>query len=281
MGRIEIMSSRDLERMRAACKLAADTLVMVGGHLRAGMTTDAINTLVHEYTLAHGAIPSPLNYHGFPKSVCTSVNEVVCHGIPSSYVLKDGDIVNVDVTSFLPAKGGFHGDTSATFYIGEPSAEAKKIVEVARHCLELGIAEVKDGARLGDIGAAIQAYAEGQGCSVVRDYVGHGIGRVFHTEPQVPHFGNRGEGKRVKAGMVFTIEPMINLGHYECEVLADKWTVLTKDRSLSAQFEHTILVTETGVEVLTRRDAPLMYSEDKPWAQLGALSTPVALNARG
>ncbi len=276
MARIEIMSTRDLERMRAACKLAADTLVMVGTKLRAGMSTDDINTLVHDYTLAHGAIPSPLNYHGFPKSVCTSVNEVVCHGIPSHYVLKDGDIINVDVTSYLPAKGGFHGDTSATFYIGEPSPEAKKVVEVARHCLELGIAEVKDGARLGDIGAAIQAYAEGQGCSVVRDYVGHGIGRVFHTEPQVPHFGNRGEGKRVKAGMVFTIEPMINLGAYECEVLSDKWTVLTKDRSLSAQFEHTILVTERGAEVLTQRDAPLKFSEDKPWAQLGPLSAPAA-----
>jgi methionyl aminopeptidase len=277
---IEIMSSRDLERMRAACKLAADTLVMVGEHIRAGMTTDEINTLVHEYTLAHGAKPSPLNYHGFPKSVCTSVNEVVCHGIPGPQVLKDGDIINVDVTSYLPAKDGFHGDTSATFYVGEPSPEARKVVEVARHCLELGIAEVKDGARLGDIGAAIQEYAEKQGCSVVRDYVGHGIGRVFHTAPQVPHYGTRGAGKRIKAGMVFTIEPMINLGRYECEVLADKWTVLTADRSLSAQFEHTIVVTQTGAEVLTQRSAPLKHSEDKPWAQLGSLSTAAALKAR-
>ncbi len=280
MSGIEIMSSRDLERMRAACKLAADTLVMVGEHIRAGMTTDQINTLVHEYTLAHGARPSPLNYHGFPKSVCTSVNEVVCHGIPGPQVLKDGDIINVDVTSYLPAKDGFHGDTSATFYVGEPSAEAKKVVEVARQCLELGIAQVKDGARLGDIGAAIQEYAEKQGCSVVRDYVGHGIGRVFHSAPQVPHYGTRGAGKRIKAGMVFTIEPMINLGHYECEVLADKWTVLTADRSLSAQFEHTIVVTQHGAEVLTQRSAPLKHSEDKPWAQLGQLSTPAALSAR-
>jgi len=277
---IEIMSSRDLDRMRAACKLAADTLVMIGEHIRAGMTTDEINTLVHEYTLAHGARPSPLNYHGFPKSVCTSVNEVVCHGIPGPQVLKDGDIINVDVTSYFPVKDGFHGDTSATFYVGEPSAEAKKVVEVARHCLELGIAEVKDGARLGDIGAAIQEYAEKQGCSVVRDYVGHGIGRVFHTAPQVPHYGTRGAGKRIKAGMVFTIEPMINLGRFECEVLADKWTVLTADRSLSAQFEHTIVVTQSGAEVLTQRSAPLKNSEDKPWAQLGRLSAPAALSAR-
>jgi methionyl aminopeptidase len=277
---IEIMSSRDLERMRAACKLAADTLVIVGEHLRAGMTTDDINTLVHDYTLARGAIPSPLNYHGFPKSVCTSVNEVVCHGIPGSRVLKDGDIINVDVTSYLPAKDGFHGDTSATFYIGEPSPEAKKVVEVARYCLELGIAQVKDGARLGDIGAAIQEYAQAQGCSVVRDYVGHGIGRKFHTEPQVPHYGTRGAGKRIKAGMVFTIEPMINLGRLECEVLKDGWTVLTADRSLSAQFEHTIVVTQNGAEVLTERASALKFSEDKPWAQLGPLSTRAALQAR-
>jgi methionyl aminopeptidase len=280
VSRIEIMSSRDLEKMRAACQLAADTLVMVGEHIRAGMTTDEINTLVHEYTLKHGARPSPLGYHGFPKSVCTSINEVVCHGIPGATVLKDGDIVNVDVTSYLPAKDGFHGDTSATFYVGEPSDQAKKVVEVARQSLELGIAQVKDGARLGDIGAAIQEYAEAQGCSVVRDYVGHGIGRQFHTAPQVAHYGTRGAGKRIKAGMVFTIEPMINLGDYQCEVLEDRWTVLTADRSLSAQFEHTIVVTQSGCEVLTARKAPLKHSEDKPWAVLGPLATGAALRAR-
>jgi methionyl aminopeptidase len=280
VSRIEIMSPKDLEKMRAACQLAADTLVMVGEHLRPGMTTDDINTLVHEYTLAHGARPSPLNYHGFPKSVCTSINEVVCHGIPSARVLLEGDIINVDVTSFLPAKDGFHGDTSATFYVGEASPEAKKVVEVARRSLELGIAEVRDNARLGDIGAAIQEYAESQGCSVVRDYVGHGIGRQFHTAPQVPHYGTRGAGKRVKAGMVFTIEPMINLGKYPCEVLEDNWTVLTLDRSLSAQFEHTIVVTQGGCEVLTARRAPLKHSEDKPWAVLGPLATGTALKAR-
>lgn len=280
MSRIEIMSAKDLEKMRAACQLAADTLVMVGERLRPGMTTDDINTLVHAYTLEHGARPSPLGYHGFPKSVCTSVNEVVCHGIPGSQVLKEGDIVNVDVTSYLPAKDGFHGDTSATFYVGEPSEAAKKVVEVARQALELGIAQVKDGARLGDIGAAIQEYAEAAGCSVVRDYVGHGIGRQFHTAPQVAHYGVRGAGKRVKSGMVFTIEPMINLGDYECEVLADKWTVLTADRSLSAQFEHTIVVTQSGCEVLTARKSPLRNSEDKPWAVLGPLAAGAALRAR-
>jgi methionyl aminopeptidase len=280
VSRIEIMSAKDLEKMRAACQLAADTLVMVSEKLRAGMTTDDINTLVHEFTVQHGARPSPLNYHGFPKSVCTSVNEVVCHGIPGGQVLKDGDIINVDVTSYLPAKDGFHGDTSATFYVGEPSEAAKKVTEIARQCLELGIAQVKDNARLGDIGAAIQEYAEKQGCSVVRDYVGHGIGRQFHTAPQVPHYGTRGAGKRVKAGMVFTIEPMINLGDFPCEVLADGWTVLTADRSLSAQFEHTIVVTQSGCEVLTARKAPLKHSEDKPWSVLGPLASAAALKAK-
>ena len=265
-----------LGRMREACQLAADTLLMVGQHLKPGMTTDDINTLVHDYTIAHGAWPSPLNYNGFPKSVCTSVNEVVCHGIPGNRVLHDGDIINVDVTSYLPAKNGFHGDTSATFYVGTPSEQAKKVTEVARHSLELGIAEVREGARIGDIGAAIQAYAEGQGCSVVRDYVGHGIGREFHTAPQVPHYGQRGSGKRLKAGMVFTIEPMINIGHFSCEIMDDEWTVLTADRSLSAQFEHTIVVTKTGCEVLTARRGVLKHSEDASWAKLGRLSCPAA-----
>ncbi|HEX2678436.1 MAG TPA: type I methionyl aminopeptidase [Polyangiales bacterium] len=279
MSAIEIMTPSMLARMREACQLAADTLLMVGPELRAGMTTDDINTLVHDYTVKHGAWPSPLNYNGFPKSVCTSVNEVVCHGIPGKRVLKDGDIVNVDVTSYYPKKNGFHGDTSATFYIGTPSEQAKLVTEVSRHCLELGIAEVREGARIGDIGAAIEAYAKSQGCSVVRDYVGHGIGREFHTAPQVPHFGNRGEGKRLKAGMVFTIEPMINIGRCETELQADDWTVLTADRSLSAQFEHTIVVTKTGCEVLTARRALLANSEDKPWAKLGALSVPAGAAA--
>ncbi|HKP62150.1 MAG TPA: type I methionyl aminopeptidase [Polyangiales bacterium] len=276
MSAIEIMTPSMLARMREACQLAGDTLVMVGKHLAPGMTTDDINTLVHDYTLKHGAWPSPLNYHGFPKSVCTSVNEVVCHGIPGKRVLKDGDIVNVDVTSYYPAKNGFHGDTSATFYVGTPSDGAKLVTEVSRMCLELGIAEVREGARIGDIGAAIMQYAHAHGCSVVRDYVGHGIGREFHTAPQVPHYGKRGDGKRLKAGMVFTIEPMINLGHYECERLDDEWTVITADGSLSAQFEHTIVVTKNGCEVLTARKELLTHSEDVSWAKLGPLSVPAA-----
>jgi len=276
LSAIEIMTPSMLARMREACQLAADTLVMVGKHIAAGITTDDINTLVHDYTIKHGAWPSPLNYHGFPKSVCTSVNEVVCHGIPGKQVLKDGDIVNVDVTSYYPAKNGFHGDTSATFYVGAPSEAAKLVTEVSRMCLELGIAEVREGARIGDIGAAIQQYAHAQGCSVVRDYVGHGIGREFHTAPQVPHYGKRGDGKRLKAGMVFTIEPMINFGSFECERLDDEWTVSTADGKLSAQFEHTIVVTKTGCEVLTARKEPLQHSEDAPWARLGPLSCPAA-----
>lgn len=267
MASVPIMNDRSLEQMRAACQLAADTLLHVGERLRAGMATDEINTIVHEYTLEHGAWPSPLNYHGFPKSVCTSVNECVCHGIPGKQVLKNGDIVNVDVTSYFPKTDGYHGDTSATFYIGEPSEEAKLVTETARRCLDLGIAVVRDGARLGDIGAAIQHYAESKGCSVVRDYVGHGIGREFHGPPQVPHYGKAGSGKRLRAGMVFTIEPMINIGKYDCEVLDDDWTVLTRDRSLSAQFEHTMVVTQDGVDVLTKRSRVLQNSENLPWVE--------------
>lgn len=264
MSSIEIMGPAALEGMRAACRLAAETLVAVGPIIRPGITTDDINAFVHQYTIERDAWPSPLNYKGFPKSVCTSVNEVVCHGIPGKRVLCEGDIVNVDVTSYLPKVNGFHGDTSATFFVGRPSAEARHVVEVSRRSLELGIAEVRAGARIGDIGAAIQEYAEGQGCSVVRDYVGHGIGREFHMAPQVPHYGRRGNGKRMKAGMVFTIEPMVNVGDFRCEVLDDDWTVITADGSLSAQFEHTVLVTETGCEVLTARAQRLVNSEDLP-----------------
>jgi methionyl aminopeptidase len=249
---------------------------MVGQHIRPGITTDDVNRLVHDHTIEHGAWPSPLNYHGFPKSVCTSINEVVCHGIPGPRALKPGDIVNVDVTSQYPADGGCHGDTSATFYVGEPSEATRRLVEIARQCLEAGIEQVRDGARIGDIGAAIQELAESRGCSVVRDYVGHGIGREFHMAPQVPHFGTRGAGRRIKEGMVFTIEPMINAGGYECEVLDDGWTVVTRDRSLSAQFEHTVLVTRRGCEVLTRRNGILKSSEDVPWARLGPRSGPAA-----
>jgi len=257
---IEIKSAKEIELMRIAGRMAGETLLLVGEKLRAGMTTEEINAIVHEDTMRRGARPAPLNYKGFPKSVCTSINDVVCHGIPDKQALKDGDIINVDITT---VHEGFHGDTSATFYIGTPSAEARKVTEVARRALELGIAEVREGARLGDIGAAIQTYVEAQGCSVVRDFVGHGIGRRFHEDPQVKHYGKRGTGERLKAGMIFTIEPMVNIGKFEVVVdPVDKWTVTTADGSLSAQFEHTCLVTKAGVEILTKRERPLRLSEN-------------------
>lgn len=261
MSNVSIKTVKEVDAIRAASQMAADTLLRVGELIAPGITTEDINRFVHEDTIRRGAWPAPLNYHGYPKSVCTSVNEVVCHGIPGPQVLKDGDIINVDVTTIF---GGFYGDTSATFFVGTPSEQARKVVEVSRKSLELAIAEVRDGARLGDIGAAIQQYAEGQGCSVVRAFVGHGIGRNFHEAPQVSHVGKRGTGMRLKAGMVFTIEPMINLGSHEVEVLADKWTAVTIDGSLSAQFEHTVVVTRSGCEVLTRRPRPLLHSEVFP-----------------
>lgn len=275
MARFEILSHGELAQMRASCKLAADCLSMVGEHLRAGMTTQEIDDLVHEFIVSHDAYPSPLNYRGFPKSVCTSVNEVVCHGIPGPQVLADGDIVNVDVTTMLPKVRGYHGDTSATFYIGEPSPMAKHVTEVAREALEIGIAAVRPGGRVGEIGEAIQAFVESKGCSVVREYTGHGIGRKFHTEPTVHHYAVP-SSPRIKRGMTFTIEPMVNVGDWRTELLDDEWTVLTRDRSLSAQFEHTILVTKNGVEVLTQRDRVLKGSEDVPWAKVGPLSGPAA-----
>lgn len=257
---IDIKNVRDIEAMRVVGRMAAETLLMVGEKIAAGMSTDDINTLVHEDTLARGARPAPLNYRGFPKSVCTSINEVVCHGIPGPEVIKPGDIINVDVTSIF---NGFYGDTSATFYIGTPTPEARHVTEVARRSLELGIAQVREGAYLGDIGQVIQEYVEGEGCSVVRDFVGHGIGRRFHEDPQVKHYGRKNTGDRMKSGMTFTIEPMVNLGNYAVKVdPSDKWTVRTIDGSLSAQFEHTILVTKKGYEVLTARPGSLRNSEN-------------------
>jgi methionyl aminopeptidase len=273
MASVKILSKREILRMREVGKLAADTLCHVGKQLEPGMTTEDINAIVHEYTLAAGARPAPLNYKGFPKSVCTSINHVVCHGIPGPQKLRDGDIINVDVTSVLPAVNGWYGDTSATFYIGKTGSLAKHVVEVARKSLELGIEVVKPGARIGDIGHAIQTYAESKGCSVVRTYTGHGIHRVFHDNPSVPHYGRPGTGTLIRKGMCFTIEPMINLGHWAVDHLDDDWTVVTQDGSLSAQFEHTILVTADGCEVLTQRSELLANSEDKPWAQLGKLSS--------
>ena len=260
MTRSHIKSPKEIEAMRLACAKAAETLLAVGEFLKPGITTDDIDRFVHEDTLARGGYPAPLNYRGFPKSVCTSVNEIVCHGIPSAQVLKDGDIINVDVTTIYK---GFHGDTSATFYVGSPSATARKVTECSRRALAIGIEQVREGGTLGDVGAAIQQFVEGEGFSVVRDFVGHGIGRRFHEDPQVKHYGKRGTGERLRAGMIFTIEPMVNQGTYAVEVDPnDKWTVRTADRGLSAQFEHTVLVTKKGCEVLTARAGVLKNSEN-------------------
>lgn len=257
-GAIDVKTPKEIELMRQACRLAADTLEQVAPMIRPGLTTYEIDEFVYRDTKAKGCIPACLNYRGFPKSCCTSINEVVCHGIPGDRVLKNGDIINVDVTHIYE---GFHGDTSATFYVGTPTTQARHVTEVARRCLDLGIEQVRPGARLGDIGAAIQNYAEGQGCSVVRAFVGHGIGRRFHEDPQVAHYGHWGRGSRLKPGMTFTIEPMINLGTYDVRILDDDWTAVTTDGALSAQFEHTVLVTLTGVEILTSRKNPLLRSE--------------------
>jgi len=248
---VNIKTPQEIEQMRPACHHAANTLVMIEAYIQPGITTNEINEIVHDYTIKHGAIPAPLNYHGFPKSVCTSVNHVVCHGIPSDKQLKNGDIINVDVTSII---NGWHGDTSKTFYVGEPKIRTKKVTEVARKALELGMSVVKPGATLGDIGYIIQQYVEGEKCGVVREYCGHGIGRVFHEDPQVLHYGKANTGMVLKQGMVFTIEPMVNIGKAAVKVLGDKWTVVTRDKSLSAQFEHTLLVTGDGVEILTLPD---------------------------
>jgi len=245
---VQIKSPAEIEAMRPACRHAADALVMIESHIRPGITTDEINDIIHEFTIRHGATPAPLNYRGFPKSVCTSVNHVVCHGIPGPKKLREGDIINVDVTTIM---NGWHGDTSKTFAVGEVKVRARKVIEVARKALEIGIAQVRPGARLGDIGHAIQSWVESQKCSVVREYCGHGIGREFHEEPQVLHYGKPGTGLELKPGMVFTIEPMVNLGRHPVKLLKDGWTVVTRDKSLSAQFEHTIAVTEDGCEILT------------------------------
>lgn len=246
---IVLLSSREIDKMRQAGSLAAELLAYLEPMVKPGVSTLELNDAAEEWTQARGAKSAPLGYHGFPKSICTSVNEVVCHGIPNAkQILKAGDIINIDVT---PTIDGYHGDTSRTYFVGDPSPIARKLVEVTEECLRRSIAEVKPGARIGDIGAAIQDYAEAQGFSVVRDFVGHGVSRVFHTAPQVPHYGTRGKGRKLRAGMVFTIEPMINEGTWEVEVLGDGWTAVTKDRKLSAQFEHTIAVTTEGVEILT------------------------------
>lgn len=237
--------------MRVAGQLAADVLHMIRPYVRPGITTGELDEICHDYIVkVQQAIPAPLNYHGFPKSICTSVNHQVCHGIPGDRVLKEGDIVNIDVTVI---KDRYHGDTSKIFYVGEPSVIAKRVTRVAHECMCIGIEMVKPGKRLGDIGHAIQRHAERHHCSVVREYCGHGIGTHFHEEPQVLHYGTPGTRERLEPGMTFTIEPMINAGKRHVKLLPDGWTVVTKDRSLSAQWEHTVLVTEDGVAVLTQR----------------------------
>jgi methionyl aminopeptidase len=246
---IRLKGKKDIEGIKRAGRLALATLDLAEAEIRPGMRTDEINTLVHEFTIRKNAVPAPLNYRGFPKSVCVSVNEVICHGIPGERVLEEGDIVDVDVTPILD---GYFADVNKTFFVGTPGEDARKIVRVARESLKRAMAMVRPGNTIGDIGWAIQDYAEGQeGCSVVREFIGHGVGFEFHEPPQVPHYGRKGEGIVLVPGMVFTIEPMINLGKRNLKVLEDNWTALTADGSLSAQFEQTILVTEEGYESLT------------------------------
>ena len=246
---IHIKTPEEIEKMRVAGRLAGEVLQMIRPHVQPGITTDELDRLCHDYIVnEQDAIPAPLNYKGFPRSICTSINHQVCHGIPSEKRLKKGDIVNIDITVI---KDGFHGDTSKMFYVGEPSVLARRICEISHECMMIGIEQVKPGAQLGDIGQAIQAHAETNRFSVVREYCGHGIGRQFHEEPQVLHYGNAGTGVELVPGMTFTIEPMINAGRKDVKLLKDNWTVVTSDHSLSAQWEHTILVTESGHEILT------------------------------
>lgn len=248
---IIIKTENEIEKMRVAGKLAAEVLEMIEPYVVPGVTTDELDQICHDYIVdVQNAVPAPLNYRGFPKSICTSINQQICHGIPSGKKLKSGDIVNIDITVI---KDGYHGDTSKMFCVGEVSQHAKRLVRITQEAMILGIQQVKPGATLGDIGHAIQKHAESNRYSVVREFCGHGIGKKFHEEPQVLHYGKAGEGEVLEAGMILTIEPMINLGKRHMKVLADGWTAVTKDRSLSAQWEHTILVTQNGYEILTLR----------------------------
>ncbi len=249
---VTIKTEDEILKMRVAGRLAAEVLTMITPHVKAGITTDELDQICHNYIVdVQDAIPAPLNYHGFPKSICTSVNHVICHGIPGNKKLKDGDIINIDITVI---KDGYHGDTSMMFHVGETSIIAKRLCANAREAMLIGIAMVKPGIQLGDIGHAIQKHSEAQNFSIVREYCGHGIGKVFHEDPQVLHYGEPNTGLVLEAGMTFTIEPMVNAGKRHIKQLPDKWTVVTKDRSLSAQWEHTILVTDTGHEILTLRE---------------------------
>ena len=248
---INIKTADEIEKMRIAGRLASEVLQMIGTHVNPGVTTQEINDICHDYIVnTQKAIPAPLNYRGFPRSVCTSINHQVCHGIPGDRVLKDGDTVNIDITVI---KDEFHGDTSKMFYVGKPTVKAQRLVELTYEAMCIGINKVKPDVTLGDIGHAIQTFVEKNKCSVVREYCGHGIGRNFHEDPQVLHYGNPNNGDKLVPGMTFTIEPMVNAGKRHVRLLPDQWTVVTKDHSLSAQWEHTILVTNDGFEVLTRR----------------------------
>lgn len=249
---IHIKTPEEIEKMRVAGRLAAEVLEMIEPHVVPGITTDKLNDICHDYIeKVQEAIPAPLNYRGFPKSICTSVNQQVCHGIPGNKALKKGDIVNIDITVI---KDGFHGDTSKMFHVGKITPAANRLCDIAQQAMRLGIKMVKPGVHLGDIGHAIQTFTEENHYSIVREYCGHGIGKNFHEDPQVLHYGTPGTKEILEPGMTFTIEPMINMGKRHTKLLGDKWTVVTKDRSLSAQWEHTILVTETGYEILTLRN---------------------------
>jgi methionyl aminopeptidase len=247
-GHIKVHGEEGFAGMRRAGRLAAEALDLLTGLIRPGVTTESLDKLVFDFAMDHGAYPAPLDYRGYRKSICTSVNHVVCHGMPDAKPLKDGDIVNIDVTLILD---GWHGDSSRMYIVGETSRRAQRLIEVTYEALMRGMATVRPGATTGDIGAAIQEYAEAERCSVVRDFCGHGLGRLFHDEPNILHYGRRGEGVILKPGMFFTIEPMINLGRPQVKILSDGWTAVTRDRSLSAQFEHSIAVTESGFETFT------------------------------
>lgn len=248
-AKVPLNSPAQIAQSRTAGKLAAKVLAMIAPHVKAGVTTDQLDKLCHDYIVnVQQAIPGNVGYHGFPKTICASVNEVVCHGIPSGKALRDGDIVNIDIAV---VKDGWYGDTSRMYFVGEPSAEARRLVDTTYEAMCAGIRSVRPGATLGDIGHAIQSVAQREGYSVVREYCGHGIGKVYHDEPQVLHYGQPGQGMKLKAGMIFTIEPMLNAGKAQTRTLSDRWTVVTRDQSLSAQWEHMVAVTEDGFEVLS------------------------------
>ena len=278
MGSISIKTAEDIEGMRVAGRLAAEVLDFIAPHVKAGITTGELDKLCHDYMVdVQQCIPAPLNYcppgyTPYPKSICTSVNEVVCHGIPGDKVLKNGDVINIDITVI---KDGYHGDTSRMFFVGEPSILAKRLAEITYECMWLGISKIRAGSHLGDIGHVIQQHAEGAGFSVVREFCGHGIGKVFHEEPQVLHYGRPGTLAQLSPGMIFTVEPMINAGRREIREMGDGWTIKTRDRSLSAQWEHTVLVTETGFEVLTvspSMPAPPAFIKENHAGSIAALA---------